>query len=133
MPRLVLLILVGFGCNDSGDDSNGSADDSSTPDDSGPDDTGTPNCDKAFTWSTGAEKFFSTYCTSCHSSELTGAARHNAPPDANFDTYQGVYDDRFYILDLATGFNPSMPRSGPEPTDAEREAIALWIACDLPK
>ncbi len=121
-----LLFLVVLGCTDSGDDSQAPSDDSSTADD-----TGKVVCDDSITYDSWAETFFSTYCTSCHSSERTGTERHGAPDSANFNTYAGVELKWNYIIEMATGFNPRMPPSNPKPTDEEREILHAWLWCEF--
>ena len=128
MRRLLVLSLVAFGCGDSSSDDSVSADDSSGTDDSDPPKV---ECDKSITWDSWAEKFFATYCTECHSSDKTGAARHGAPETANFDTYEGVEARWNYIIEMATGFNPRMPPQEPRPTDEEREVLYAWLWCEF--
>jgi uncharacterized membrane protein len=126
MRSLLLLTLVSLGCTDSSDDS-------ASADDSGTDDSGMPKveCDESITWDSWAEDFFATYCTDCHSSELEGAARHGAPETANFDTFEGVEARWNYIIEMATGLNPRMPPTNPEPTDKEREILYAWLWCEF--
>ena len=127
MGSLFVLTLLAFGCGDS------SSDDSVSSDDSATDDSDPPKveCDDAITWDSWAQEFFATYCTRCHSSENTGAERHNAPEGANFDTYAGVEKRWNYIIEMATGFNPRMPPQEPRPTDEEREIPYAWLWCEF--
>jgi uncharacterized membrane protein len=127
MRSLLVLTLLAFGCTDSSDDS-APADDTSGTDDSAPPKV---ECDDSITWDSWGQKFFATYCTDCHSSELTGAARHGAPDVANFDTYEGVAARWNYVIEMATGFNPRMPPTNPEPTDEERDILYAWLWCEF--
>ena len=77
------------------------------------------------------------YCTRCHSSALVGAARNGAPSDHNFDTLANIHDTALEHIDeeAAAGpdhVNTSMPPSGPRPTEAERQKLGEWLACDAP-
>jgi cytochrome c5 len=78
----------------------------------------------------------STYCTRCHSSTLTGAARNGATSYHDFDTLKGVKDVMDHI-DQTAGAGPdatneSMPPNGTKPSLAERQQLAEWIACQAP-
>lgn len=85
-----------------------------------------------------AAGFFTSYCTACHSSALSGAARNGAPADHNFDTLAGV---RLWAdhIDRMAGANPTltvkntfMPPLPPAPTDHERQQLSCWIAAGTP-
>jgi uncharacterized membrane protein len=80
--------------------------------------------------------FMESYCTRCHSSELTGAAREGATRDHDFDTHAGIVGVADHI-DQAAGAGPNatndqMPPDGDMPTLAERQQLAEWIACGAP-
>lgn len=84
------------------------------------------------------KSFFARYCTRCHGSAIVGSARSGAPPDLNWDEPQRIRELRAWI-DVAaaargTRKNYDMPpRNVPaQPTDAERELLARWIACGAP-
>ncbi|HEY0251516.1 MAG TPA: hypothetical protein VGC41_08315 [Kofleriaceae bacterium] len=98
------------------------------------------------------QQFMETYCTNCHSSDLTHAQRNGAPIYHDFDTLEGVLEVPDHI-DEQTGIGPKasnhfMPGDGtngrcpsmkggsldeacPEPTDEERTQLAQWIACEV--
>lgn len=80
--------------------------------------------------------FMDSYCTRCHSSELSGEARMGATAFHDFDTQIGIQQVADHI-DQAAGSGPastnlSMPPDGAMPTLAEREMLAEWIACGAP-
>jgi uncharacterized membrane protein len=83
------------------------------------------------------KSFVESYCTDCHSSELSGDARNGAPSFHDFDTLAGIRAVANHI-DQTSGIGPAaenrnMPPEGePQPTDAEREMLAEWIACNAP-
>lgn len=88
------------------------------------------------TYASFGNEFMTRYCTRCHGSTLSGAARMGAPPFHDFDTQLGVQQvgDR---IDRAAGAGPDaqndqMPPSGSRPTVAERQQLAEWIACGAP-
>lgn len=75
------------------------------------------DCDPRLRWDSFGESFMTTYCTSCHSSQLQGGARRGAPPDHDYDTREGVQVDPTHV-DLAAAAGPgahneSMPPYGP--------------------
>lgn len=91
------------------------------------------------TYSNFGETFFGTYCTGCHSSELTGADRHGAPADHNFDSLEGIRAEVEHIELAAAGgpdaVNDEMPPSTADdfPSEAERLQLGEWLACDTPE
>ena len=78
--------------------------------------------------------FVSTYCTRCHSSLLSGAARQGAPGDHNFDSFAGIFTMANHIdAEAAAGpnaVNNAMPPSDPKPSDDERRKLGEWLACE---
>ena len=82
-------------------------------------------------------QFMSDYCLRCHSTRVTGKARQDAPGDHNFDTLADLDLFAKHIDGLAgsgpDATNVEMPPSEPKPTQAEREKLSEWIACDLPE
>lgn len=93
--------------------------------------------DSSLTYDSFARDFMEDYCTRCHSSALVGAARNGAPSDHNFDTLANIHDTALEHIDeeAAAGpdhVNTSMPPSGPRPTEAERQKLGEWLACDAP-
>lgn len=98
---------------------------------------GTPSgaeCDSSITYENFGASFMTTYCTSCHSSTLSGAARNGAPDDHDFDSLDEIVSLAEHIDEYAAAgpeaFNEAMPPSGPMPTDAEREMLGAWLACE---
>lgn len=80
--------------------------------------------------------FMEQYCTRCHSSMRTGAAREGAPSDHDFDALAGIKSAIEHIDEQAAGgpdhVNTSMPPSEPRPSEAERRQLGEWLACDAP-
>ena len=98
-------------------------------------------------WDNFGEAFMETYCTACHSSELTRSQRNGAPLYHDFDTLLGVKQTPEHIDEQAGhGPNakndfmppkrcPSIPggaldRDYPQPTADERTKLAEWMACE---
>jgi hypothetical protein len=82
--------------------------------------------------------FFGRYCTGCHGSAVIGAARSGAPPGVNWDTPESIRAQRHWI-DAFAGRGPGASNEDmpPEwvpvqPTSAERQLLARWIACGAP-
>ena len=78
------------------------------------------------------------YCTGCHSSELEGPARHDAPADHDFDTLDGIREVMDHIDQFAAfgpeSMNANMPPYGsPKPSTEEREMLGEWLACGAPE
>ena len=92
--------------------------------------------DSHLTWENFGEPFLLTWCTSCHSSHLSGEGdpneRQNAPLGSDFDTYAHYLDWAEDVDDRAGGNNTSMPPAG-GPTEAERVMLSEWIACGSPQ
>jgi len=93
--------------------------------------------DSALTYETFGRAFMEDYCTRCHSSALTGAARNGAPSDHNFDTLAGIQATEVEHLDeeAAAGpnrVNTSMPPTGQMPSEAERRQFGEWLKCVTP-
>src|SRR5512143_2988489 len=68
--------------------------------------------------------FMNGFCTRCHATTLTGAARNGAPTGANFDDICSIRE-RVQIMDAYAGSSASgtftiMPIGAPAPTAAER-------------
>lgn len=83
-------------------------------------------------------EFMETYCTGCHS--VTATNRHGAPADQNYDT---EVDVKKHAIDIDThaaagpsATNTAMPEiAGPvhaAPTQAERERLGQFLACEQP-
>lgn len=85
------------------------------------------------TYANFGQAFMGAYCTRCHSSTLTGGARMGAPEFHDFDSQFGVQAVADHI-DQAAGAGPAatntaMPLNAPQPSLAERQQLAEWIAC----
>lgn len=95
--------------------------------------------DSTLTYDTFGGSFMEQYCTSCHSSSLTGAARNGAPSDHNFDTLAAIREVGAEHIDLAAAAGPSqvnisMPPAAQDskPSEAERRLLGEWLACGIP-
>jgi hypothetical protein len=79
--------------------------------------------------------FMQSYCTRCHASTLSGAARQGAPAGHDFDTYLGVIAVADHVDEHAaagpTVVNEEMPPSAPKPSLEERRQLGTWLACEL--
>ncbi|MEQ1501317.1 MAG: hypothetical protein ABMB14_03760 [Myxococcota bacterium] len=93
-------------------------------------DTGVPSCGDA-TWDGFVEPTLTTWCTPCHSSELTGDDRRGAPVGTDFDTWAGANYYANLIASVAGPGDPYMPPAGGMP-EADRALLAAWAACDAP-
>ena len=80
--------------------------------------------------------FMEGYCTRCHSSKLTGAARNGAPLAHDFDSVDGVAAVGEHIDEWAAAgpkaVNEIMPPTDPTPSEDERRKLGQWIACKTP-
>jgi uncharacterized membrane protein len=89
------------------------------------------------TYNTFGKQFMERYCTRCHSSDLTGAARQGAPTFHDFDTLFGIKAVSNHIDETTAAgpasINEGMPIGGPEPTRMERYQLGEWIACGMPE
>jgi cytochrome c5 len=83
------------------------------------------------TWTSFAQPFFASYCTRCHSSTLTGAARNGAPDGYNWDDEAAV---RAHVdmIRTAVGVGNFMPPSDPRPACDDRRRIVRWIDASAP-
>jgi hypothetical protein len=106
-----------------------------------------PNAPNALTWDNFGMKFMADYCTMCHASNLTHSQRNGAPLYHDYDTLMGVLETPDHIDQYAgsgpAAHNTRMPssqcpavpggplsRDCPEPSDAERANLSMWIACE---
>ncbi len=93
--------------------------------------------DSTLTYESFGEGFMASYCTDCHATTKTGAARNGATKDHDFDILAGIRGQAMHI-DQAAGIGPAaenrfMPPAGePQPTDAERRQLAEWLSCGAP-
>lgn len=90
----------------------------------------------SLSWDNFGKGFMESYCTRCHSSPLTGAARNGAPNDHNFESLALVQEQLEHIdTQAAAGpsvVNAEMPLGDPTPTEAERRQLGEWVACGAP-
>ena len=127
----IAIALLAAGCNDSADGDSNPANNSSLADD-------TVDCTtdlaQALTWDSWAHGFFLSNCTSCHSSALqTEDERQKAPPEYNYDTYEGVVENavdiEYRVVTMAGDTGLSMPPN--IDLGDERETLRIWIECGL--
>jgi uncharacterized membrane protein len=92
--------------------------------------------DSTLSYETFGRDFMQTYCVSCHTSALGGAARRGAPSDHNFDMLDEVQEHADHIaLAAAAGpdaVNNAMPPGGRQPDREERRLLGEWLACGAP-
>lgn len=90
----------------------------------------------SLTWDSFGKGFMEKYCTRCHASSLSGAARQGAPSDHNFESTELVRMQSEHIDgEAAAGpdsVNTSMPIGSPTPTEDERKQLGEWLACGAP-
>ncbi|HET9596594.1 MAG TPA: hypothetical protein VFP65_13485 [Anaeromyxobacteraceae bacterium] len=90
------------------------------------------------TYSNFGQAFFSSWCTRCHGTTVSGPDRHGAPSDHNFDSLAGVQVWAKQIDQMA-GMNPTgsvrnsqmPPLNEPAPGDDDRQRLACFIATGL--
>lgn len=79
--------------------------------------------------------FAESYCTRCHSSELSGADRNGAPDGHDFDSLEGIVAVADHVDEYAAAgpdaTNEIMPPSDPRPSLAERQMLGEWLACEM--
>jgi uncharacterized membrane protein len=81
--------------------------------------------------------FMRTYCLSCHSASVKGAARAGAPEDMNYDTLEDVRRwaseiDEHAAVGPAASNTAMPPAPNPQPTTDERLRLGQWLACGSP-
>jgi uncharacterized membrane protein len=83
------------------------------------------------TFDTFAGPLLTQYCTRCHATTLTGAARNGAPVGFDWDDEASV---RTHLAEMrnAVGVINFMPPSNPLPTCDERQRLVRWIDADAP-
>jgi hypothetical protein len=90
--------------------------------------------DSQLTYENFGQPFMTKYCTRCHDSAKTGAARHGAPSFHDFDTLFGVLAVADHIDETAAAgpaaVNEGMPEDGLKPTSIERRRLGEWLACE---
>jgi hypothetical protein len=133
-PRFAKLFVVlglSIACGDEGGDQD-------PPIDGGPGPSTGSTCpsEETLTYENFGRGFLDTYCTNCHSSALSGSARHGAPAGYNWDELEIVRAHAARIDKMAAAgpiaTNTTMPPDDPEPSVAEREQLGEWLACGAP-
>lgn len=72
-------------------------------------------------------------CTMCHSTALSSGARNQAPPELNFNTYEGASSVSNEIaLQVSEGRMPP-PASGIKLSEAEKQQLLQWADCGAPR
>lgn len=74
--------------------------------------------------------FFLSWCTGCHSSELSENSRQGAPPSIHFDDLASIRAHDKRIIELAV-HNRAMPPAG-GPSEEQRKLLDEWLACGAP-
>ncbi len=87
-------------------------------------------CVHDVTYASFADGFVRNNCRGCHSSALTGAARHRAPVRVNFDTLDDLRMHADRVIIRATGPEADMPPAG-GPSDEERRLFEEWLHCGM--
>ena len=134
----VLPVAFGMGCG--GDDETEHDDDHGDHDHEmnvGPDSGAECPDDSTLTYANFGKEFFSKYCLSCHSEQVTGDKRMGAPADHNFDKLSQIELLKKHIDQMAASgpahTNETMPKTNPKPTLDERKKLGEWLACDVPE
>ena len=83
------------------------------------------------TFETFAADFFATWCTRCHASTLTGAARNGAPEGYDWDVEASVRE-RLPLIRNAVGVANFMPFTPPDPSCDDRARLVRWIDAGAP-
>jgi hypothetical protein len=139
MLGLLVVCLVALGCDDHSheDDHDHDAghDEGDHSHDIGDNSGATCPTDNTLDYDNFGKGFMDAYCTRCHSSELEGDARNDAPEDHDFDSLIGVLSVSKHIDQYAAAgpdaVNTMMPPDGDKPTEAERRKLGQWLACEL--
>lgn len=76
-------------------------------------------------------QFLSQHCQGCHGSQSVD--RQGAPGDFIFDSLEQVRRHKARIYVRSAGPNDSMPPGPVDPSEAERHALADWLACAAPE
>ena len=113
-----LLVLLAFGCADE------------TPPRF---DQDLPECpeESILTYENFGRPFLLSWCTGCHSSELTNAQRGDSPEDLSFDDPNMFRPYLLEMYDVAADDNIEMPPVGGPGLD-ERRLFGEWLACGAP-
>ena len=99
--------------------------------DDGGDDGGEDPCATSYlTYDNFGAPFVTSWCRSCHSSQLPPSERQTAPTEVNFDDLDDVRQWSPRIA-FRAGTQKTMPPAG-GPSDAERSLLVEWLACGAP-
>ena len=76
------------------------------------------------------EVLFTDKCVSCHSTELTGADRQNAPAGYDYDSYAAAIEHPTMTwTEVNLGHMPPSAAL----SDDDKETIRGWYACETPE
>ncbi len=76
---------------------------------------------------------FATNCLGCHSSDLVGGERHDAPFDVNFDTYEAALSDADdAINEVNKGDMPPAGSGFPLLIQEQKDALLAWQKAGYP-
>lgn len=91
------------------------------------------DCESGDIESFGQVEAFQSVCVNCHSSELSGAARSEAPVGYDFNIYAPAQDEAEEIA--AEVFEGKMPPdgSGYTLTEAQKTSLYRWALCGTPQ
>jgi cytochrome c5 len=81
----------------------------------------------ALTYDNFGAPFMAAHCNSCHSTGKSGA-----PTAYRFDTPTDIATHKDRIFIRAAGPNVTMPPGPNDPSQAERDDLAEWLACGAP-
>lgn len=84
----------------------------------------------ALTYESFGRAFLSTHCNTCHNAPE--GRRSGAPESFRFDTLDDVHRHKARIFVRAATTNTTMPPGPNDPSAAEREQLAEWLACGAP-
>ncbi|MDQ3367514.1 MAG: cytochrome c, partial [Myxococcota bacterium] len=86
-----------------------------------------PDTGTALTYESFGRRFMADHCDRCHTT-----ARSGAPVGYRFDTHADVERHAARIFIRAAGPNVTMPPGPDDPSLADRDALAEWLACGAP-
>jgi len=131
-------LVAACGDDDSGgsdaslrDDVGTAAQDAGTDDSGDQDGTGGCSTPAVVTYDGQIKDFLTSYCTRCHSSQLSGADRNGAPVGRNWDTYAGI--EPFASLANSRIQAGTMPPTAPKPDACDRALFQAWVDQGAPE
>jgi hypothetical protein len=89
--------------------------------------------DRGTTYDDFGREFIDAFCIRCHSEDVTDDDRMGAPPNANYDTIEGVRERLSFMYSYAGDNNVFMPISPPMPSRLDRMRFGAWLACGAPQ